>query len=85
VDQTITRLTTGYEARGLVAAARSFGTSATPVNSVTFQITAGLAPRHPPFDHGSSPGPEIQSNSSFRPDKRRFSVRLPADIDKNLH
>jgi RHS repeat-associated protein len=37
VDQTIKRLITGYEARGLVAAARSFGTSATPVNSVTFQ------------------------------------------------
>jgi RHS repeat-associated protein len=37
VDQTIKRLTKGYDARGLVAAARSFGTSATPVNSVTFQ------------------------------------------------
>ena len=37
VDQTIKQLTARYDARGLVAAARSFGTSATPVNSVTFQ------------------------------------------------
>jgi RHS repeat-associated protein len=36
VDQTIKQLTTGYDARGLVVSAKSFGTGPTLVNSVAF-------------------------------------------------
>jgi RHS repeat-associated protein len=37
VDQTIKQLTTGYDARGLVVSAKSFGTGSTLVNSVAFR------------------------------------------------